>query len=573
MTINQVRQALAANQLGKAAEICRSMLVGEPANLEIHYNLALILARTGEMAEAVKHFQRCASAAPDNAEILNNLGNAQRLSGQMEDARSSLDRALRLAPRHPGVLCNRGWLKLEGGHVDAALEDFRASADAAGRWAEPRRGVGECLLLKEDWPAACATLLQAVELEPKNAAYLNSLGVAHVRQGQVESALPWFEKALAQQPDHPDALLNHGICCEQLGKLEQAERSLKRAIKVSPGRGAAHFHLAHLSIHRSTEEEIALMERAWSTQGDTNERIDLGFALGKAFDQRRHYDRAFHYFTEARKLKQAREPYHHDRERKRARHILAVTEGLSPGLTREVPRPIFVVGMPRSGTTLAEQILASHPLVHAIGESGLVGGLLREAQGITRRTFPECLPALEQADRERLTEAFFESVAMPKDHSHFVDTTPGNFMYAGVLSRMFPGARLVHCVRSPQDTCLSIFQQPLSAAHAYANSLETLGDYYRLYQEVMQEWEAMSGVALYRLEYETLVAEPENTVAALLEFCGLPYDDGCLKFHKTSRAVKTPSAAQVRQPLFNSSVGRWQGYEPYLQPLLQRLSG
>jgi hypothetical protein len=228
--------------------------------------------------------------------------------------------------------------------------------------------------------------------------------------------------------------------------------------------------------------------------------------------------------------------------------------------------------MPRSGTTLTEQILASHSQVQALGESGLVGRLLAHLDSLLGQPYPQCWDRLNSSQKEALAATAIEGATLSADKNLLVDTTPGNFLYLGLLSQLFPRARFVQCQRDARDTCLSIFEHPLSRAHAYANSLESLADYYLLYEGAMKHWQTLMGKRLHIHGYESLVGNPEASVRALLTFSGLPYERNCLQFHESQRTITTASASQVRQALNSASVGRWRNYEKFLEPLTKRLA-
>jgi hypothetical protein len=223
---------------------------------------------------------------------------------------------------------------------------------------------------------------------------------------------------------------------------------------------------------------------------------------------------------------------------------------------------IFVVGMPRSGTTLTEQILASHPLVFGAGESSVLGEIAVRVHGESNDM--SAMLALAS----RLVSSIHKRSNGP---DRVVDTTPTNFFHVGLLAGLLPNAKIIHCVRHPLDTCISIYQHPLSKAHSYAHNFEDLATYYLNYRRLMDHWHSLLPDSIYDIVYETTVAELEPSVRALLDHCGLPYDEACLEFHKTNRVVKTPSASQVRKPIYSTSVGRWRRYGRQLQLLKDAL--
>jgi len=572
MHLSRAQSAQRAGKLDEAQALYRQALKAQPNNPEIHYKLAMLLVQCGQLQEATRYFGSCVKLAPGNADVLNSLANAQRLNGQLAKAGKNIERALKAAPGHPGVLCNRGWLHRTNNKIDLALQDFKRATDKAPQMADAWRGLGECLLAKGKWRQAQQALARCLEISPGSADALNTLGTLHNLTGQQQRALEYFEQALALQSMHADALINHGITCEQVGKLAQAEASLLRAIEARPGFPEAYFHLAHLATHQSTTAEITAMEQALAMGDSAATAIDLSFALGKAHAKQHHYEQAFPYFQLARKHLQKQQRFSLSAERRRIGSILKTHPSAAAPPQQSGPDLLFIVGMPRSGTTLTEQVLASHSQVQALGESGLVGRLLAHLDTMDEQPYPQCWDRLNSSQKEALAATSIEGATLSADKDLVVDTTPGNFLYLGLLSQIFPRARFVQCQRDARDTCLSIFEHPLSRAHAYANSLESLADYYLLYDGAMKHWQTLLGLRLHIHRYESLVDNPEASVRALLTFSGLPYEQNCLQFHETQRTVTTASASQVRQALSSASVGRWRNYEKFLEPLTKRLA-
>ena len=488
MHLSRAQSAQRAGKLDEAEALYRQALNSQPNNPEIHYKLAMLLAQCGQMQQAARYFGSCAKLAPGNADVLNSLGNAQRLSGQLAKAGKNIDRALKAAPGHPGVLCNRGWLRHSNNKIDLALKDFKRATDKAPEMADAWRGLGECLLVKGKWQQAQQALGRCLEISPSSADALNSLGTLYSRTGQQQQALEYFEQVLALQPMHADALINHGITCEQVGNLAQAEASLLRAIEARPGFPKAYFHLAHLATHKSTAAEIIAMEQALATDDSAATAIDLGFALGKAHAKQHHYEQAFPYFQLARKHLQQHQRFSLSAESSRIHSILKTHPSAAAPLQPSGTGILFIVGMPRSGTTLTEQILASHSQVQALGESGLVGRLLAHLDSLLGQPYPQCWDRLKSSQMEALAATAIEGATLSADKTLLVDTTPGNFLYLGLLSQLFPRARFVQCQRDARDTCLSIFKNYFTSMQDYAYNLDELGQYYNFYRDLMKHW-------------------------------------------------------------------------------------
>ena len=530
---------LQTGQPGLAEKLIRRALQTEPGNPQSHYNLGMACKDQHKWEEAAKAFQACVDLAPDNAEAMNSLGNALRLSGQPEEALDWLECALALQPGHPAVLLNLGMLHNQlGSHGEA--EGF---------------------------------LSQLVAVQPRNAEVWNDLGVARSKLGKPEEALKAYREATRASRDFSLAWLNRGQLEEQLGQLDAAAKSFLQAISSDPALIDAHFHLAHLRSHRSTPKEIDALETLWSQGGlDPTQASRLAYALGFAHESNGDHDRAFHYMSEAHGLlgKRHRFDLESHREAVLDNIALCTTENLAAWSDAESrdERPVLICGMPRSGTTLVEQILASHPQVLAIGEQTILARLAGELSAETGIHFPACLPNASQEWLADAARQYEETVLAPSgDAPRVTDTTPMNYLYLGLIAMLYPKARIVLCMRDPMDNCLSIYRQPLTGPHAYAHDLRTLGHFYALHTQLARHWQEIFHSRLLVLRYEELVDNSEQVTRGLLEHCGLPFDPACLAFHETDRQVRSPSASQVRQPLYNSAVGAWRNYEQHLGPL------
>jgi hypothetical protein len=294
---------------------------------------------------------------------------------------------------------------------------------------------------------------------------------------------------------------------------------------------------------------------------DSRDNATLAHGIAKANEKLKRYADEFRWLMKAHDIKRSLEPFDAAAATSRFRSLkdTFTTEAIAKGNADGGANLIFIVGMPRSGTSLAEQILASHSEIHGAGEMIAVADL-NVSPSTPQRKFPRLAAKVTNTITARAGEENF-----------IVETTPTNFLHLGKIALLFPEARVVHCRRDPMDTCLSIYQHPLSAAHAYAHDLETLGNYYREYELLMQHWDQVVPNPILDLQYESLVSDFEPTVRALVEFCGADFEEQCLRFHETRRQVKTPSASQVRQPIYQSSVGRWRRYERELEPLRSAL--
>jgi tetratricopeptide (TPR) repeat protein len=407
------------------------------------------------------------------------------------------------------------------------------------------------------------------------------LGLASVllTQGKPEAARESCDKALQLDPANIDAIALSAYIAKRMGDTEKAFRLL--APLVQRGVEQVNVSVTFATVSRDLSRQakaIELMEKtlgsnpALSVTGRTN----LHFNLGMLYDNTRQYDKAFYHYRQSNMLK----PLTFD-QADYARLIERIIAIHSPESMARMPRarvhsdrPIFIVGMVRSGTTLVEQILSSHPDVHGAGELPAITEITRTLPAFlgTADRYPECLPKLNQEAADVMARRYVDRLAQIAPQAKRVtDKLPGNFMYLGLIELLFPGARVIHCMRDPVDTCLSAYFQDFSSNHPYAYGLSNLGAFYRGYLRLMAHWRKVIRLPQFEIKYEDLIADQERVTRSLVEFCGLEWDNCCLQFHETKRFVGTASNDQVNRPLYKQSVARWKNYEQYLGPLLAAL--
>ncbi len=418
---------------------------------------------------------------------------------------------------------------------------------------------------------------RVVKLRPNLVAGLGAMGKAMTASGDAESALPLFAKATKLQPNHPSLRCDHAEALIALGRMEEAERLLRENIALGLGIAASFRALADTRQFDGDPPELDAI-KAVLKRGDLSrrEREDLHHAAGKILNDVGRHEEALDQFQSS---KQAN-GYRFDIEAAR-RTVDALVSSFTPELIRSKAGfgdpsevPVFVVGMPRSGTTLVEQISASHPAVHGAGEMAKLGILLQAAGYADSSGAPARKPVQTLTSEEARSIAadylgFVEGLSPAS--ARFVDKMPHNFQHIGMIALLFPNARIVHCTRDPIDNCVSCFFNTFNKRHAYNTDLHTLGLYYREYHRLMQHWHALLPGRIHECNYEAMIADQEGESRRLIEFLGLPWDDACLRFHETDRSVTTPSRWQVRQPIYQTSVKRWKKYGDKIRPLIEAL--
>ncbi len=598
-------------------ELCRR----HERDSEAWFLLSGIHAQLGEWPEAEACGEKSVLLAPNVSSAHFNLGYA-RLRQRKPGAAASFRKALALQPQHPAArdllrdACLAEGLQLaEAGELDAAIA-LLTSVLPEAECAKIRMLLGETSLKAKRREAAVAHYRRACELEPGNAvahacladaillgdpsvpvrrealehlrtavrldpdfiAARNNLASALHMLGHYDEAIAEYTSVLARSPGQPASVLGMVRTYEATGQLDKAEAILRpwldRAstnpeIALAYGIMAAHMGERNAAI-------AALREIMTQARCERETEVVACFKLGELLDKEGRYDEAFHYYRHAHTL----HPFaydHEDQARRFGEQIEFFSEARAPRLPRATNRsrlPVFIVGMPRSGTTLVETILASHPDVHGAGELGDIFEMrpeLARAAG-AGRPYPQFLDTIGVQTLDTLAAkhlAKLESLA--PGSARVTDKLPHNFVNLGLIDLLFPGARVIHCMRDPLDTCLSIYFQPFIQHHAYATDLTHLGLYYREYLRLMAHWRKVLRIPVLDLEYEALVRNPEEQTRRLLAFCELPWDERCLRHHESGRVASTFSYDQVRQPIYHRSVARWRRYEKHLGPLIEAL--
>ncbi len=426
---------------------------------------------------------------------------------------------------------------------------------------------------------AVASYNKALAIKPDYAEAHSNLGNALKDLGKLDEAVASYNKALAIKPDYAEAYSNLGNALQSLGKLDDAVASYHKALAIKPDYAEAHRHLARVKKYSENDEDIRSMEQNYANlEINDEQRMHLAFGLGKAFEDLQQYEKAFDFFVEGNTLRRKAYRYSVDDDAvffnkiKKALNTSFFAKHQHTGYKGERP-PIFILGMPRSGTTLVEQILASHPQVHGAGElETLRQIILNDFDKGNGVDFPESTKQADGADFECAGIKYTRDSRKRSLDSQFVtDKMPDNFKYIGLIKLMLPDAKVIHCRRDPADTCLSIFKNYFIKQHKYSHDLRELGRYYNLYRDLMEHWHSVIPGFIHDIQYENMVTDQVGQTRALLKYCGLEWNDACLEFHKTDRPVATASAAQVRRPIYNSSVQLWKKYEKQLSPLLEIL--
>ncbi|HEX4145070.1 MAG TPA: tetratricopeptide repeat protein [Pirellulales bacterium] len=570
-----------ARRLAEAVAAYRKILAIRPDIAEVHYNLGNVLVEQGQLDEAAAEYQQALAIRPDLFQAYNNLGNIRRDQGQLDQAVAAYEQALALRPDLADLHNNLGNILQTQGKLDQALVRFERALILRPEFGELHYNVGCILHGKGRLDEAVVCYKRAIAFRPELAVAYNNLGAVLKDQGELDQAVARYEQAIALRPNFAAAYNNLGNVLKQLGQFDRALACYDQALALGPVILEAHYHRADLKTFRAGDADLAVMESLVTDHGQARRGkiMHVHFALGKALEDVGDHERAFEQLLLGNALKRREldydgPAYHRAFQLAAEAFDSALLERFA-GVGDPSAAPIFVLGMPRSGSTLVEQILASHPRVQAGGELMNLDPLLKSVAVVNGQPVPiACCVGQFDADKlRRLGHAYLAGLpALAEGKDRITDKAPGNFLHVGLIRLILPNARIIHTVRDPVDTCVSCFSKLFPSGQAFCYDLAELGRYYRWYHELMEHWRGvLPAGAMLDVSYENVVDDLERQARRLIDFCGLPWDDRCLSFHQHSRPIATASSVQVRRPVYRSSLARWRRYEVYLPPLLAEL--
>jgi len=558
-----------------AAAVLENALASHPRDAVLLATLGLVRKAQGRLEDATENLERAVALAPDLAEAWINLGNVHEAAGRWARAEDAYRRALVQRPDLAVAHSNLGTALQAQGRIDDALACYRHALALRPDYTAAYDHMGTALLQSGRAREAEEAFRRALALVPGNGRLLKNLGDALQTGGRLDDALACYREARAADPGDVDAVAGEAAVLEWQGHKDAA------AALINPLVAAGSDNLGLLLVEArlcgagpGREKSIARLEMRLARASSRYDRRRLHFALGQLYDRAGNPGAAFEHIVRGNDLKGARYDPEVD-ERRVTATIAAFAADDFARFARsnlDSSAPIFIVGMPRSGTTLVERILGAHPAVRATGERDAI---YRLASTIATNGsgYPDAVRNLSSAELTRLARAYLDELGvLPPAIMRVTDKMPFNFFHLGFIAMLFPRARVVHCARDPLDTCLSCYFQDFEQGHDFAYDLENLGVFFSLYRRLMAHWESLRPLPLFTLRYERLVAEPEAEVRRLLEFCGLPWEPNCLRFHETQATALTASYDQVRRPLYTESVGRHRAYAAFLDPLRQALA-
>ena len=461
--------------------------------------------------------------------------------------------------------------------LDDAEVLLEAALELAPSHHAARRDYAQCLVQRHKYPQAREQVERLLELDPAHPDHRSLAATTAVGLGENERAIELYEQMLADAPGSPDVNLWLGHALKTVGRTSEAIGAYRAAAAARPDFGDAYWSLANLKTYRFSDEDIARMRTEEASPAIAlADRCHLCFALGKAFEDRGEAAEAWLYYQRGNQLKRGESRYRPEIFETNTREQIRVcTRGFfeqKAGWGVEHADPIFILGLPRSGSTLIEQILASHSQVEGTQELADIQRIVLELQGrdpdLDNPRYPGVLASMGREDFVRLGEAYLADTRVYRSgRPFFIDKMPNNFRHIGLIHLMLPKAKIIDARRDPMSCCLSNLKQLFANGQEFSYSFEDIARYYRTYLDLMDHWDEVLPGRVLRVQHEDVISDLEGSVRRILDHCGLGFEPACLEFHRTQRSVRTPSSEQVRQPIFRDGLDQWRKFEPWLEPL------
>ena len=604
-------RASAQRRLGQLDQAIATLapLAGEQPNwAAAHFELGFALGAAGQGDKAVAALRHALKLNPEVPDAWRALADHLTLAGDTAAADAAYAQQIRYSTKDPRLVqaaialhdnaipqaeaLLREHLKQHPTDV-AAIRMFAEVAARLERYQDSQNLLERCLELAPGFAAArrnYATVLhrqykdqQALEqvdqllaLDAQDPTYRNLKAAILGALGRYEESIEFYAGILARYPTQEKVWLNYGHALKTAGRQQDSIDAYRKCIALAPNSGAAYWSLANLKTFRFSSDDVKAMRTQLArTDLSDDERVQFHFALGKALEDAREYEGSFDHYARGNSLRRSQMGYDAERTTdrvRRSREILtAQFFDQRRGYGSDAPDPIFILGLPRSGSTLLEQILASHSAVEGTMELPDLISIARKLPGTSGSggRFPESLATLSAAECRALGEQYLEQTRIQRKTSapFFIDKMPNNFAYVGFIQLVLPNAKIIDARRHPIGCCLSVFKQHFARGQGFAYDLDDLGRYYRDYVALMAHFDRVLPGRVHRVIYETMVQDTEGEVRRLLDYCGLPFEEGCLRFYENARAVRTASSEQVRKPIFRDALEHWRHYEPWLDPL------
>ena len=577
------------------------------------HEIAQCYGAVGRGSDAINTLRRAISLDPKHALAWQSLGHQLKVAGDEAGSQQAFEQHFALSTRHPELveavkLLRGGKLGKAESIVRELLKEYPVDVSAirvladigikVGQLKDARNLLERCLELAPDFHAARhsyalvlirlqkpeAALQEAEKLlilEPNNPNFLTLKGSILVRIGEHSEAIRVYEKVLKNYPNQARAQMSYGHTLKTVGRLDESIEAYRKCIRLSPEVGEAYWSLANLKTFRFSAEDLANMRKQVTAEGgDADDQAHLAFALGKALEDSGEYDESFHFYRRGNAIRRIE---HRHNPKINVLDSVRQVRTLDKAFFEQrkdwgcqSPKPIFIVGLPRAGSTLLEQILASHSQVEGTTELQDIIAISRQLGGRSRKNpsgkYPEVLRQMTADQFAELGEGYLETTRIQRSGKpFFIDKMPNNFRHIGLIHLLLPNSKIIDARRHPMGGCFSGFKQLFANGQTFTYGLEDIGKYYRDYVRLMDHWDAVLPGRVYRVQYEEMVSDTDTQIRALLDYCELDFEEQCLRFYETERAVRTPSSEQVRKPIYKEGLEQWRNYETHLGPLKEAL--
>lgn len=571
------RSLLLQGRFDEAIDWLHKALELDPKLQSAQLTLVHALTESGRADQADEIVQAFLRANPARQQIAQAAEHHR--AGRLEEAEAIYREILRRDPRNLEALRLLALIAMSTEHYGQAEQLLKRAVEIAPDFLAAWIDLSRTQLERLDLPAAFASIERAAELSPQSANVQIHVANVLARSGRHDQAIETYRRAIELKPGLPAGYLGLGNTLKTVGRQAEAIEAYRQATVLRPESSEAWWSLSNLKTFRFEDGEIATMERQLELPALSDEaRVQFCFALAKASEDRSDYSRAFELYARGNRTRRALEDYDPVQTEVINERIIKVFDAgfvaRHAGCGHPDPAPIFVVGLPRSGSTLIEQILASHSEVDATHELPEVGRLIQQINRDRndRISYPEAVLDFSDDSWAALGRSYIEQTRQYRhDAPRFIDKNPNNFASIGLLGLALPNARFINARRHPIDTCLSCYKQLFAKGQPFTYDLIELGEYYLQYAAMMAHWHAVLPGRVLDVQYESVVADQVGETRRLLEFCGLPWEEACLTYYETERAIRTASSEQVRRPIYDSSVGIWRNYERELAELIEVL--
>ena len=563
-------------EFGEAARVLKTATRLDPELDKAFFNLGKALSMLGMGKKADEAFEKSFELNPERKKLA--LAAEHQNAGRLEEAEQAYKEVLRDNPTNVDAIRLLGTIALQKERIYEAERLFRRAISNAPDYVMAQLDLGRALKEQNRLEEAISQFRKVVDMEPGNipAHYLmaSSLSLA----AQTYEAIEAYQRVIELQPKHAGAMLGLGHVLKTVGRQEEAVEAYRDCIRHLPRNGETWWSLANLKTYRLTDQDIKQMESMVADKDEPGQEIveqsliNILFSLAKSFEDRGNYERAWDYYHDGNSRQRVLENYDPVRTEVMNDRVIKVFNqeflAANTGLGHPSKEPIFVVGLPRSGSTMIEQILASHSNVEGTSElpyAGMVATSLNRnrADGVN---YPEAVAELGEEHFKRLGQDYlnFAQIHRTEGKPVFIDKMPNNFPTIGLLHLILPNAKIIDARRYPLDSCLSCYRQLFARGQTFTYDLTDIGEYFLQYQRMMDHWHEVLPGRCLTVQYEEVVTDFENQVRRLLDYCELPFEESCINFHETERPVRTASSEQVRQPVYTKSVNFWRNHEANL---------